>query len=123
MGNLVAIVDDSRTARHQVRNVLGDAGYQVVEAVDGSDGVRLVESTPDVKLVICDINMPKMSGFDVLARLVPRYGSRVHFVMLTTEADPALVQKARQAGAKAWIVKPFKRDVLLTTVKDLIGDP
>src|SRR5688572_12394563 len=123
MAKKVAIVDDSRTARQQVKNALGDAGYEVVEAVDGSDGLRLAEETADLKLVICDINMPNMNGLDMLAKLVSKFGSRLEYLMLSTEAEPALVQKAKQAGAKGWIVKPFKPDMLVSTVKKLIGDP
>ncbi len=120
MGKKVIVIDDSRTARQQVINVLRGAGFEVVEAVDGEDGVAKVSSNGDASLVICDVNMPKMNGLEVLAQVksVPKNGT-MPFLMLTTEAQPELVAQAKQGGAKGWIIKPFKPDLLLAAVKKL----
>ncbi len=123
MGKKVLIVDDSRTARQQVKNALTDAGYDIVEAVDGNEGLQLLACTPDVALVLCDVNMPGLNGIDMLKNAQPKHGSNTHFLMLTTEAEPALVQTAKLAGAKGWIVKPFKPELLLASVRKLIGEP
>jgi two-component system chemotaxis response regulator CheY len=118
----VIVVDDSRTARLQVINALAGTTFEVVEAVDGIDGMEKLASHPDTAVVICDVNMPKMSGLEMLAEAMKGEGSRsIPFLMLTTEAQPELVQQAKQAGAKAWIIKPFKHDLLLAVVQRLAG--
>lgn len=124
MAKKILIVDDSRTARMQVKNALGDAGFEVVEAGDGEEGVRVVEQmSADLELVLCDVNMPALNGLDMLSKLHPRFGSKMSFLMLTTEAEPALVRRAKELGAKGWIVKPFKPDMLVAAVKKILATP
>lgn len=122
MARKVLVVDDSRTVRQQVGIVLRDAGYDVIEAADGLEGAEKISETPDVALVICDVNMPKMNGIEMLA-LVKKdaRNASLNVLMLTTEGQPALIQRAKAAGARGWIVKPFKPELLLATVKKLAG--
>jgi two-component system chemotaxis response regulator CheY len=123
MGKKVIVVDDSRTARQQVRNALSAAGYQIIEAVDGMDGITKMVANIDAGLVLCDVNMPNLDGIEMIESF-RRMGMAPNrtFIMLTTEADPALVQRAKACGAKGWIVKPFKPDLLVGAVRKLIGD-
>jgi two-component system chemotaxis response regulator CheY len=122
MAKKIIVVDDSSTIRLQVGAVLSAAGYQVIEAADGLQGIRAVEANTDAALLICDINMPHVGGIAVVAR-VKANGKRASLpvVMLTTEGDPALIRKAKDAGATAWIVKPFRPDLLVATVRRLAG--
>jgi two-component system chemotaxis response regulator CheY len=123
MSKKVIVVDDSRTARQQVRNALGCAGYDVVEAVDGADGMSVIDANSDATLVLCDVNMPQLNGIEMIESLRRAgKGANVTFVMLTTEAEPELVQRAKACGAKGWIVKPFKPELLLAAVRKLVGD-
>ena len=117
----IIIVDDSRTARMQVKNTLGGAGFEIVEAVDGKDGIAKIEANTDASLVLCDVNMPNLGGLDMLDSLKEETRSKLTFLMLTTEAEPRLVAKAKELGAKGWIVKPFKPELLLAAVKKLAG--
>jgi two-component system, chemotaxis family, chemotaxis protein CheY len=120
MSRRVLIVDDSATIRQQVRMALAQAGFDVVEAADGEDGIAKIRSDSQIAAVICDINMPKKSGLELIEEV--RAGganSQVPIVMLTTEGQPALVQRAKQAGAKGWIVKPFKAALLVAAVQKL----
>ncbi len=122
MAKKVMVVDDSRTVRQQVGIVLTAAGYDVIEAADGIEGLEKVQSTDDLAMVICDVNMPNMNGVDMLISV--KSDSRfaeLPVVMLTTEAQPALIVKAKQGGAKGWIVKPFKPEQLLAVVRKLVG--
>lgn len=120
MSKTVLVVDDSATARQQVRMVLSQAGYAVVEAVDGLDGALKIESASPIDCVICDVNMPRMNGLEMLARVKAQPAhAQLPIVMLTTEAQPTLIAQARDAGAKGWIVKPFKPEVLVAAVKKL----
>jgi two-component system, chemotaxis family, chemotaxis protein CheY len=120
MTKRVLIVDDSATIRQQVRLALSQAGFDVIEATDGEDGVLKIRSDPTIDAVICDVNMPKKNGLELIEEI--RSGgvnSQIPIVMLTTEGQPALVQRAKQAGAKGWIVKPFKANLLVAAMLKL----
>jgi two-component system chemotaxis response regulator CheY len=120
MSKKVLVVDDSVTVRQQVRMALTQSGFDVVEAVDGVDGKEKIASTPDIKMVICDVNMPRMNGIDMIEAVAATgKHSGLPIVMLTTEGQPALIQRAKAAGAKGWIVKPFKADLLVAAVQKL----
>jgi two-component system, chemotaxis family, chemotaxis protein CheY len=122
MTRRVLIVDDSATIRQQVRFALTQAGFEVVEAVDGEDGVTKIRADATLSAVICDINMPKKSGLELIEEIkAGGPNSGVPIVMLTTEGQPALVQRAKAAGAKGWIVKPFKPNLLVAALEKLTG--
>lgn len=122
MTRRVLIVDDSATIRQQVRAALSPAGFEVVEAVDGEDGVNKIRSDATLAAVICDINMPKKNGLELIEEIkAGGPNSGVPIVMLTTEGQPAMVQRAKAAGAKGWIVKPFKPNLLVAALQKLTG--
>jgi two-component system, chemotaxis family, chemotaxis protein CheY len=124
MAKKILVVDDSRTVRHLLEAVLAEAGYEVLQASNGLEGVEVISTTRDISLVICDLNMPTMSGIDMLqvVKQEPRNADLI-VLMLTTEDQPAMMARAKAAGAKGWIVKPFKPDLLLATVRKLAGAP
>lgn len=113
----VLIVDDSATVRTQAKHALVAAGFAVVEAADGIQALAILEAE-QVSLTVCDVNMPNMDGLSFLEEL-KRKGISAPVLMLTTEAQPSLVRRAKAAGAKAWIIKPFNADVLVSAVKAL----
>lgn len=113
----VLIVDDSATVRTQAKRALVQAGFTVIEAADGLEALAVLESQA-VSLTVCDVNMPNMSGLELLEELQKR-GIVAPVLMLTTEAQPRLVQRAKAAGAKAWIIKPFNAEVLVKAVTGL----
>jgi two-component system, chemotaxis family, chemotaxis protein CheY len=119
-GKKILVVDDSASVRQQVSMALVQAGFSVLEAVDGLDGVEKINGNGDLAAVICDVNMPRMNGLELLEK-VRAGGLRLQLpiVMLTTEGQPALMQRAKLAGAKGWIIKPFKADMLIATMKKL----
>ena len=119
MGKKVIVIDDSQTIRQQVTSTLLQDGFQVVEAFDGQDGLAVVERTPDAALILCDVNMPKKSGIELLENLRQTGATYPPVLMLTTEGHPQLIERARKNGAKGWIVKPVKPDVLLAAVRKL----
>jgi two-component system, chemotaxis family, chemotaxis protein CheY len=120
MSKKVLVVDDSATVRQQVGTALTQAGFTVIEAVDGVDGAARIAATTDLALVICDVNMPRMNGLEMVeaVRTNPA-AAAMPIIMLTTEGDPTLVARAKQAGAKGWIVKPFKPELLVAAAKKL----
>lgn len=120
MGKKILVVDDSATVRQQVGLALTQAGFEIVEAVDGMDGVEKLGQTSDIALVICDVNMPRMNGLEMLEKVhAEKKHLHVPVVMLTTEGQPELVERAKKAGAKGWIVKPFKAELLVAAAKKL----
>jgi two-component system chemotaxis response regulator CheY len=119
MSAKVLVIDDSMMVRQQVGRALAAAGFAVIEAVDGVDGLQKLSASPDTRLVVCDVNMPRMNGIEFLESLRKSDSSGVPVVMLTTEGQPELVQRAKALGAKGWIVKPFKPDLLVAAAKKL----
>lgn len=117
----IIVVDDSRTARMQVRDALAPAGYEVIEAADAEEGLGKISAHADASVVLCDVNMPGLGGLDMLKVVPEPVRARMIFVMLTSEADPRLVQIAKVLGARGWIVKPFKPEVLLAKIQKLLG--
>jgi two-component system chemotaxis response regulator CheY len=117
----VMIVDDSRTERQQVVAVLVPAGFEVVEAQDGIDALDRMKKTPDLSLILCDLNMPRMNGLEFLGAARESGTLPVPVVMLTTEGRTDLIEKAKRAGARGWLVKPFKPDQLVAVARKLTG--
>lgn len=112
------VVDDSETIRRQVRDAVAPAGYAILEAVDGQDGLQKLRTNPGLVLVLCDVNMPNLNGLEMVVSAATERLT-VPIVMLTSEGQPSLIRKAREAGAKGWIVKPFKRELLVAAVQKL----
>lgn len=115
----ILLVDDSEVIRQQCSAALTRAGFAVAEAADGIDGLSCMEKE-QFALVILDINMPRMDGLEMLTRVRadPRFAS-IPIVMLTTEAHHAMIEKAKLAGARGWMVKPVKPEHLVSTALKL----
>jgi two-component system chemotaxis response regulator CheY len=117
----VMIVDDSRTVRQQVIAALGPAGFEVLEAQDGIEALDRIKGTPDLSLILCDLNMPRMNGLEMLGVAKESGSLSIPVVMLTTEGRTDLIEKAKRAGARGWLVKPFKPDQLIAVARKLTG--
>jgi two-component system chemotaxis response regulator CheY len=123
MPKTILVVDDAATMRALVSMALRNMQYDVIEAVDGQDALEKLQSQQQkIALIVTDVNMPRMNGIELIkaAKALPQY-KFVPIVMLTTESQAEKKEEGRSAGAKAWIVKPFKPDVLLDVVKKIIG--
>lgn len=116
MGRTVITVDDASTIRRMVSFTLRAAGHEVLEAADGLEALNQLKLRA-VDLVISDINMPRMDGIELTRQLrsLDRHRS-TPILLLTTESDPAMKAKGKQAGATGWLVKPFQQDQLLAVV-------
>ena len=116
MGKSIISIDDSSTMRRMVAFTLKGAGYDVLEASDGAEALKVLKGR-SVDLVISDINMPNMDGLELTRQLrsQPMF-SRTPILLLTTESDPGKKAEGRAAGATGWIVKPFSQDQLLAIV-------
>ncbi len=121
MAKTILIVDDSASIRQMVSFTLKSAGYEVVEASDGMDGLDKAKSR-SASLVLTDQNMPRMDGLTLIRNLrgLPQYKS-VPILMLTTESSDAMKAQGRAAGATGWLVKPFDPQKLIEVVRKVIG--
>jgi two-component system chemotaxis response regulator CheY len=121
MAKTILAVDDSASIRQMVAFTLKGAGYDVVEAVDGQDGLDKAKSK-SINLVLTDQNMPKMDGLTLIKslRALPQYRA-VPILMLTTEAGDDMKAQGKAAGATGWLVKPFDPQKLLDVVKKVLG--
>lgn len=121
MSKTVLTVDDSASMRQMVKLSLTGAGYGVVEAADGVQGLAKAQEAP-VHMVITDLNMPNMNGLGLIRELrkLPAYKG-VPIVFLTTESDEEMKKEAKAAGATGWITKPFQQEQLVAVVKKVLG--
>jgi two-component system chemotaxis response regulator CheY len=120
MAKVILTVDDSATVRQMINFTLSDAGYTVIEAVDGKDA--LVKLAQPVNLVITDLNMPNLDGIGLIKSVRANPACKgLPIIMLTTESHEARKQEGRAAGATGWIVKPFTTQQLLAVVKRVLG--
>lgn len=121
MSKLIMVVDDSASLRQVVTIALSSAGYSVIEASDGRDALGKLGGQK-VHLVISDVNMPNMDGITFLKELkkLPAY-KFTPVIMLTTESQEAKKAEGQAAGAKAWVLKPFKPEQMLAAVAKLVA--
>jgi len=121
MSKTILTVDDSASMRQLTAFTLTNAGYAVIEAVDGRDALAKLAGR-EVHLVVTDLNMPNLDGIGLIKQLRanPTY-KYVPIVMLTTESNDDKKQAGRAAGATGWIVKPFRGEQLVAVAKKFLG--
>ena len=116
----IMVIDDSVSLREVVGISLRDAGYEVIEACDGKDALHKLDEHK-VQLMICDVNMPVMDGISFVKQVKQRPRDRfVPIIMLTTESRESRKVEGQLAGAKAWVVKPFRPEQMLRAVSKLM---
>ncbi len=120
MAKTILIVDDSASLRQVVNIALSGAGYQVIEAADGKDALTKLDGRK-IHLIVSDVHMPNMDGISFVKEVKkhPSY-KFTPIIMLTTESQESKKQEGQLAGAKAWVVKPFKPEQMLAAVSKLI---
>ncbi len=120
---VVLVVDDQFSARELQRSILETAGYRVEVARDGQEALRRVGEIADLDLVLTDVQMPEMDGFELLEaiRADEEHGS-LPVVIVTTLGDDASRRRGAEAGADAYVVKEeFDQQTLLETIERLVG--
>lgn len=120
MPKTIMIVDDSASLRQVVSIALRGAGYEAIEARDGQDALSKLNGQK-VHLIVSDVNMPNMDGISFVkaVKALPAYRF-TPIVMLTTESQAEKKAQAQAAGAKAWVLKPFNPQQLLSVVQKLV---
>ncbi len=121
MSKKALTVDDSKTMREMVAFTLKGAGFEVLEAEDGQDAIKVLGGQP-VDVIITDLNMPNMNGIELIKALrgMDAYKT-VPILMLTTESDGGRKMEGKEAGATGWLVKPFQPEKLLAIVNKVVA--
>ncbi|OGS96639.1 MAG: Fis family transcriptional regulator [Gallionellales bacterium RIFCSPLOWO2_02_FULL_57_47] len=123
MAKTILAIDDSTSIRQMVAFTLKSAGYTVIEAADGQEGLAKANANAgNINLVLTDQNMPNMDGLTLIKTLrgLPKFMT-IPILMLTTESSDAMKMHGKAAGATGWLVKPFDPHKLLEVVKKVIG--
>jgi len=121
MPKTILSVDDSASIRQMVKQTLAGAGYTVLQANDGAEGLAAARATA-VDLIVTDLNMPVMNGLGLIRELRKLAAYKgVPIIFLTTESDATIKQEAKAAGATGWITKPFQQDQLVAVVRKVLG--
>jgi two-component system chemotaxis response regulator CheY len=116
MSKRILTIDDSKTIRDMLMLTLAEAGFEVLQAVDGQDGLDVLDKE-QVDVVITDINMPRMDGYEVIRHLRNNAAHKsTPILVLTTESESDKKNLARVAGATGWMVKPFDPERLIATI-------
>jgi len=114
----ILCIDDEAAIREDIAEVLEDAGYDVLQASDGQEGLELIfKHEPD--LVLCDITMPVMNGYDLMKVIRETYTlyAEMPFIFLTALADREQVMTGLKYGADAYLTKPIDFEMLLLKVQ------
>ncbi len=121
MSKRIMVVDDSASMRQMIKFTLSNAGYDVVEAVDGLEALTKLNSHT-VNLIIADINMPNMDGIQLIRKVRAHEGHKfTPIIVLTTESQKSLKEEGKAAGATGWIVKPFTQKQLIMVIEKVLG--
>ena len=121
MSKTILTVDDSASVLQMIKLTLVGAGYQVMQAANGAEGLAKARSNA-VDMVLTDLNMPVMDGLTLIRELRKLPALRgVPIVFLTTKSDAAIKQQAKAAGATGWITKPFQQDQLVAVARKVLG--
>lgn len=124
MNKTILIVDDSATLRASVNFVLTDAGFEVMQAKNGAEGLERLEESKrlgiKIDMIISDINMPVMDGITFIKEVKKGDFRFVPILILTTESENAKKMEGKAAGASGWLVKPFKPEQLVWVVKKFV---
>ena len=123
MAKTILAIDDSTSIRQMVAFTLKSAGYTVIEAADGQEGLEKANANAsDITLILTDQNMPRMDGLTLTKtlRTIPQF-TKTPILMLTTESSDEMKSQGKAAGATGWLVKPFDPHKLLEVVKKVIG--
>lgn len=116
----ILAVDDSTSMRQMVSFTLKNAGYKVVEAVDGEDALDKARNH-NFDLILTDQNMPRLDGIGLTRKLREHPNFRnTPILILTTESSDHMKQMGRDAGATGWLVKPFDPAKLIEVIRKVV---
>jgi two-component system chemotaxis response regulator CheY len=120
-GPKVLLADDEEEFRLLTADVLHEAGYRVIQALNGEEAVQKVMANPDLRLIITDLKMPKLNGLQFVKTLRRmRLAEAARIIVMTAYSQPALIAEGKKLAVDAWLVKPVRPETLLETAKRLL---
>lgn len=123
MAGKILVVDDSITARKIIVDALAKTEWEVIEAQDGNDGLEKLETNSDIDVIFSDINMPWLNGLEMVERIKQNSDlSDIPICMLTTETAPESLDKAKELGVNAFLVKPVQKAQLLAVIESFVEE-
>jgi len=118
----ILVVDDSETARVQVKIDLVGAGHEVLEAENGIKGLETLSANKDIQLIICDVNMPEMDGLTMCEEVSANNElNKIPIIMLTTQCSDDMKARGKKSGVVAWINKPHKATSLISGIEKILS--
>lgn len=118
----ILVVDDSETARVQVKIDLINAGHEVVEAENGIKGLEALQANHGIQLIICDVNMPEMDGLTMCEEVSAKNElKKIPIIMLTTQSGDEMKARGKKSGVVAWINKPHKATTLISGIEKILS--
>lgn len=119
MTKKILVIDDEPDLRLLVRIILESAGYEIVEATSGEEGLdRITDERPG--LVLLDIRLPGIDGWEVLERMRADHSGDIPVVIMSAHSSPRTLEKAKEQGTQGYLVKPFKEADLLRYARELV---
>ena len=107
--------------RIQLRKDLEKAGHEVLDAIDGVDGLQKLNESTGVQIIIADVNMPNMDGFEMCAKIrQDKKYNKIKILMLTTEASALMKLKGAEGGIRLWIIKPYVLEKMLVAIDKIL---
>ncbi|MBF0442557.1 MAG: response regulator [Oligoflexales bacterium] len=124
--NKVLVIDDARTMRLLLRDIISQMNYEVIEASNGREGIEMLRRHSDIAITFCDVNMPELDGLSMLYKLAKEkvLGEDIvlpPIIMITTENSEKLANIAKECGAKGWIIKPIKDGEIVCSMVRVIA--
>jgi two-component system chemotaxis response regulator CheY len=121
MGPKILMADDEEELRTIMGDILQQAGYRVIHALNGEEAVQKVMANPDIRLIITDLKMPKLNGLQFVKTLRRMHlAESARTIVMTAFSQPALIAEGKKLAVDSWLVKPVPPDTLLETVKRLL---
>lgn len=118
----ILVIDDSKTVRNLVSFIIKKEGFKVTSAEDGLDGLEKLYANPDISLIVCDVNMPKMDCFTFIKTIREQEQYRdLPIIVLSTEGQETDIQKGLGLGANMYMIKPAQPEKLVRNIKMLLG--
>ncbi len=111
-GTKVLVVDNSQTVRVRMQMILEEYRVECILASDGDEGLERFRESPDIGLIFCDLNMPRMDGLTMIEKIQETGKPLPPTVLVTTESSMKMVERAKALGVRGWIVKPVTKDVI-----------
>ena len=117
----VLLVDDSAMMVNEVSSFLNTQGIECLVASNGLEGHQILKQRNDIPLAIVDVNMPVLDGLSMIDKVRQELpGCTTSFIMLTTEFDRQLKERGKTLGVKGWIIKPFRGESAIATIRKFL---